>query len=383
MNRRTFLILVILLVVLGGAGLAMFWQDLSAWRSTGSRIGAKPFGKLPVNEVAQIRLYDGKGEVTLALKDGRWVVRQRGDYGASVQEIGDLLVKLPDLKVVQTESVGATLLPRLNLVAPGKEEKADAKADAKKAEGAGTELQLSDKSGKVLGSVLLGKKYVKIEPSPLPIKQETPVGRYVLSPGNPTVLVLSDALKNADAKPEQWLARDFFKAERIRSLAASGDGAQWKIARKEEYDPWKFADGGGELDPGKAVAAVNALAGLTFSDVAPDVKAEAFDKPRTLIAETYDNLVYTVRFAAKSGGDDYYLSVAVGGEPARARVLEKGEKSADKERLDKQFEEALKKLDARLKLEKGLAAWTYVVPAKTLEPLIRTRSELIAAARKK
>jgi hypothetical protein len=227
MNRKTFKILLILLVVLGGAGLLLFWQDLSAWRSTGTKIGFKPFEKLAVAEVAQVRLYDGKGAVDLALKDGRWTVKQRGDYSANVQEIGDLLVKLPDLKVVQTENVGASLLPRLNLVAPA--------ADAK-AEGMGTQLELSDKAGKPLGSLLLGKKYVKVEPSPLPIKQETPVGRYVLTVGSPTVLVMSDALKNADAKPEQWLARDFFKADRIKSLAASGDGAAWKIARKEEFD---------------------------------------------------------------------------------------------------------------------------------------------------
>ena len=186
MNRKSFLILIGMLVVLGGAGLAVFWQDLSAWRNANTKIGSKPFATMPVNEVAQIRLYDGKGEVNLSLKDGRWAVKERGDYAASVQEIGDLLVKLPDVKVVQTESVGATLLPRLNLVAPAK----DAKPES-----AGTQLELSDKSGKAIGSLLLGKKVIKIEPSPLPIKQETPVGRYVLSPGNPTVLVLSDALK--------------------------------------------------------------------------------------------------------------------------------------------------------------------------------------------
>jgi Domain of unknown function (DUF4340) len=371
MNRKTFLILIGMLVVLGGAGLAMFWQDLSAWRSTNAKIGSKLFAKLPVNEIAQLHLYDGKGDVTLALKDGRWVVKQRGDYSASVQEIGDLLVKLPDLKVVQTENVGATLLPRLNLVVPAK----DAKAES-----TGTQFELSDKSGKVIGSLLLGKKVIKIEPSPLPIKQETPVGRYVLSPGNPTVLVLSDALKNADAKPEQWLAKDFFKADRIRSLAAGGEGGPWKIARSEEYGQWKFADGAGQLDPSKAVAAVNALAGLSFSDVALEVKAENFDKPRTLTAETYDNLVYTIKLAKKPGGDDYYLSVTVSGEPPRTRMPEKGEKPADKERLDKQFDETLKKLDARVKLEKGLAAWTYVVAAKTLAPVIVSRGELVAAA---
>ncbi|MEO7725778.1 MAG: DUF4340 domain-containing protein [Burkholderiales bacterium] len=378
MTRKTFLTLLGLLVILGGAGLALFWQDLTSWRSTGTRIGYKPFEKLAVNDVAQVHLYDGKGEVTLVLKDGRWTVKQRGDYNASVQEIGNLLVKLPDLKTVQTENVGATLLPRLNLVAPAAHAKADAKA-----EGAGTQLELSDKSGKVIGSLLLGKIVVKKEPSPLPIQQETPVGRYVLATGSPVVLVMSDALKNADAKPELWLARDFFKAERIKTLTASGDGATWKIARKEEYDPWKFADGGGELDPSKAVAAVNALTALTFSDIALDVKPENLDTPRVLVAETYDNLVYTLKIARKPGGDDYYLSVAVSGEPPRARVAEKNEKPADKERLDKQFDDALKKLDERVKQEKGLAAWTYVVPAKTLEPLLKSRSELIAAPRQK
>ena len=370
MNRKSFLILVGMLVVLGGAGLALFWQDLGVWRSHSAKIGSKLFEKLPVNEVAQIRLYDGKGEVMLALKDGRWVVKQRGDYSANVQEIGDLLVKLPDLKVVQTENVGATLLPRLNLIAPAK----DAKPES-----AGTELELSDKSGKVIGTLLLGKKVIKIEPSPLPIKQETPVGRYVLSPGNATVLVLSDALKNADAKPEQWLAKDFFKAERIKTLAVAGEGGPWKIARPEEYGQWTFAEGTGQLDPSKAVAAVNALAALSFSDVALDVKAENFDKPRTLTAETYDGLVYTIKLAKKPDGDDYYLSVALTGEPPRTRTPEKGEKPADQERLDKQFEETLKKLDARVKLEKSLGAWTYVVPGKTLAPVFVGRGELVAA----
>ncbi len=374
MNRKTFLILIGLLAVLGGAGMALFWQDLGVWRSTGTKIGSKPFEKLATGEVAQVRLYDGQNETTLVLKEGRWTVRQRGDYSASVQEIGDLLVKLPDLKVVQTESVGASLLPRLNLVEPAK----DAKA-----EGAGTQLELSDKNGTLLGSLLLGKIVVKKEPSPLPIQQETPVGRYVLSPGSPIVLVMSDALKNASAKPEAWLAKDFFKAERIKSLAASGEGAQWKIARKEEFDQWKFADGAGELDPGKAVAAVNGLAALTFNDVAFDVKPDTLDKPRTFVAETYDNLVYTIRVAPKAGSEYFYVTVTLSGEAPRARTPETNEKPADLERLDKQFAETLKKLDDRVKFEKGLAGWVYMVSAKNLEPLLKTRSELVAAPRPK
>ncbi|MEK7835328.1 MAG: DUF4340 domain-containing protein [Pseudomonadota bacterium] len=373
MNRKTFLILIALLVVLGGAGLALFWQDLSAWRKADVKIGSRIFDQLPVNDVAQIRLKDGKGEATLALKDGRWVVKQRGDYSANVQEIGDLLLKLPDLKVVQTENVGEALLPRLNLLDPAKADKAD---------NAATLLELSDKSGKVIGSALLGRKVIKIEPSPLPIKQEIPVGRYVLTQGSPTVLVLSDALKNADAKPAQWLARDFFKAERIKSLTASGEGAQWKIIRNEEYGQWKFADGAGQLDGSAATAAVNALSSLAFSDLALGLKTENFDRPRTLVAETFDNLTYAIKLARKPDSADYYLSVTVSGEPPRERKPEAGEKTADKERLDKEFAESRKKLDERLKFEQGLAAWTYVIAGKVLEPLLKDRAQLTAAPRK-
>jgi hypothetical protein len=230
-------------------------------------------------------------------------------------------------------------------------------------------------------SVLLGKKVIKTEPSPLPIKQETPVGRYVLIPGNPTVLVLSDALVMAEAKPGRWLAKDFFKIEGVKSVDASGEGGAWRIARSEEAGQWRLADGAGQIDPSVAVAIANALSSMTFSDVAPGVKPESFDKPRTVVVETFDGLVYTLKLAKKPDGNDYYLTAAVAGEPARTRKPEPDEKPEDKARLDKYFDENLKKLDERLKLERDLAAWTYVVPAKALEPLLKDRTQLIAAPR--
>jgi hypothetical protein len=285
---------------------------------------------------------------------------------------------------VQTESVGDSLLPRLNLVEPAKSEKKDAAdaKDAKAADAAGTRLELFDKSGKSAASILLGKKVIKIEDSPLPIKPQTPVGRYVLIPGSPTVLVVSDALVVAEAKPGRWLAKDFFKTERIRTLVASGEGAQWKITRAEEYGQWKFGDGGGELDASAAVGAVNALANLAFSDVATDIKPEDWGKARSFVADTYDNLVYTIKIAKKPDSEDYYLSVAISGEQPRERKTEKGEKAEDKARLDKQFTDALTKLDERLKTEKALAPWTFVVAGKTLEPLLKDRAALIAKPRK-
>lgn len=379
MNRKSFLILLALVAVLGGAGLALFWNNLSAWRNSDTKIGSKLFEKIAVSDIAQIQLTDGKGSVRLSIKDQRWVVEQRNGYAANNQDIGDLLIKLADLKVVQTENVGEALLPRLSLLDPAKKNE---NKDAKSVDTVGTQLELFDKSGKAIASILLGKKVIKTEDSPLPIKPQTPVGRYVLIPGNATVLVVSDALVVAEANPGRWLAKDFFKAERIRTLAVSGEDVQWKIARVEEYGQWKFSEGGGELDASAAVGAVNGLANLAFSDIATDIKPDEWIKPRTFVAATYDNLVYTIKVEKKPGSDDYYLSVAVTGEPPRERKPEPGEKPADKERLDKQFTDALAKLDERLKAEKALVPWTFVVAAKTLDPLLKDRAALIAKPRK-
>ena len=41
MNRRQFLYLVIALVVLGGTGLGLIWQDIADYRASGAKIGAK------------------------------------------------------------------------------------------------------------------------------------------------------------------------------------------------------------------------------------------------------------------------------------------------------------------------------------------------------
>jgi hypothetical protein len=373
MNRKQFLILVIVLVVLGGAGLALIWQDIASYRATGARIGAKLLPDLKIAEVAELRLQDAKQQVTLARKDNGWIVQERGGYPASFQEISDLLIKLVELKVTQSEQVGASLLPRVELAEPGK------------GEGAGTLIEMKDGSGKPLARLIIGKKVLKKDPmNPLPAaKDGVPAGRYVLPPNaKGTVVVVSDPLSSVTASPGRWLSKDFFKADRIRTLAVGPEGAapRWKVARAEEWGQWKFAAGGGELNPGAAVGAVNKLGSLNFDDVAANAK-EAADKPLVAVAETFDNLVYRVKLAKRKNTDEYLMSFTVTGEPPKSRAPEKGEKKEDKERRDKEFAESRKRLAERIAAEKALARWTYVIGARELEPLLASRSDMIARKR--
>lgn len=376
MTRKQFLILVIMLAVLGAAGLAVVWQDIADYRASGAKIGGKLLPAFKIDEVVQIRLQDAKAQTTLVHKGDRWVVAERGDYTANYPDIRDLMVKLFELKVTQSESVGSSLLPRVNLVAPAQ----GSAATVSPQEGVGTLLEFKDKNGKSLASVVLGKKVLKKDPlNPLPSAQDgVPAGRYVLVSGDKDkVVVVSDPLNAAEANPGKWLAKDFFKAERIRTLAVGPEGGapHWKIARDVEWGQWKFA-GGGDLDASSAVGAVNALGNIGFADVA--IKPEETEKPIVAVAETFDNLTYRLRLAKKKSGDEYYLNFGVSGEPPGKRVPEKGEKPEERERRDKDFAENLKRLEERIAREQALSKWTYVAAGSAVEPLLKERAQMVA-----
>lgn len=374
MNRKQFVIVLIVLGVLGAIGLGLVWQDIAVYRASGAKIGAKLLPKLKIVDVAQVRLQDAKHEVTLVRQEQQWVVQERGGYPASFQEISDLLIKLAELKVTQSEQVGASLWPRVDL------------ADPPKGEGAGTAIEFKDAAGKPLARLVLGKKVLKKDPmNPLPsAKDGVPAGRYVRVDGaGDFVVVVSDPLEKAVAEPGRWLNREFFKAERIRSLAVGQEGGtpRWMIARTEEWGQWRFAAGGGDLNPSAAVSATNKLSALAFKDVAVNPKSLATGKPEFIVAATYDGLSYAVRLAKIAKDEDYVLKFTVAGELPKKRAVEKGEKPEEKERRDKEFAEARKRLEVRIAAERALAKWAYVIAGSEVEPLLKSRSEMLAQKR--
>src|SRR5688572_24504475 len=185
MTRQQFFILLIAVLVLGGAGLAVVWRGADDYRASGARIGAKLLPNLKISDVAEVRLQDAKSQATLARKEKHWVVQERGGYPASFQEISDLMIKLVELKVTQSEQVGEPLWPRLDVAEPG----------AGKGEGTGTLIEFKDSAGKPLTRLVLGKKVLKKDPlNPLPAaKDGVPAGRYDrVAGGKDTVIVVSD-----------------------------------------------------------------------------------------------------------------------------------------------------------------------------------------------
>lgn len=375
MNRKQFVILLAVLAVLGVAGLLTYQKQNRERGSGNAAIGKKLLPDFPVNNVAHVAITQGTNRVNLEKKEDLWRVQERSDYPASYPQISELLLKLRDLKVTQSEEVGESQLPRMGLAT-------DAGSNAAVA------LDFKDKDGKSLASVLLGKKHMRKSNRPSPMDmgmgdEGFPDGRWIKVAGNTrSIALVSDPLSNVEPRPEQWLSKDFFKVEKPKSFAVeypSGTNS-WRLTRDTENGEWKLADAKGDekADSGKTSSLNYALSSPSFVDITMAKPEElGLDKPVLATIETFDDFTHVLKIGTKTN-DNYPLIVNVSAKIPGERSVGKDEKAEDKARLDKEFAEKKQKLEERLAQEKSLEKWVYLVSSWTLDTVMKDRSHWLA-----
>lgn len=372
MNRKQFLILLVLVAVIGGAALLSYNKKGASYQG-GSRVGQKLLGDFDINEVAHIVIKQSDKELNLVRGNSGWTVKERGDYPANFEQISEFIRKASELKVVQTLKVGPSQLPKLELAEAGDSTKS------------GTQVQLKGAGDKPMKSLRLGAKHMKKSESPSPYGDEGgfPDGRYVLPEGSQNVVLISDALTQAEPKPEQWLNKDFFKVEKVRAIEMISPEKtnSWKVSRPLETGDFKLTGPkpGENVDTNKLSGLANAVSNPSFSDVVVN-KAPAetgLDKPTVVKIETFDKLTYTLKIGKKTADENHYVDIAISADLPKERTPGKDEKKEDKEKLDKEFKEKNDKLEEKLKQEKAFEKWSYLIPKWTLESLLKNRSELM------
>jgi hypothetical protein len=375
MNRNQFLILLGLVVVIGAAGLFVYRQKNSSWHEQGAALGGKLLPNLAVNDVAQINIKSGADSLTLARQNNLWRVHERADYPANFSQISELLLKLADLKIAQNEEVGPSQLGRFELLPPGA------------APNTGTSIELKDQAGKTIGSLLLGKKHMKkpaANAQPAGLGDEGwPDGRYVQAGADArTVALISDPLDTVQPKPEQWVNKDFLSVEKPRLISAQFPEAtnSWTLSRASETNDWQLADpqAGEKLDTTKISSVTSPFSSASFNDVA--TRAGAGGSSNTVLTvQTFDGFTYTSTIGPKKD-DNYPMTLSLVASLPAARTPAKDEKAEDKAKLDKEFETHRKTLADKLAKESALTNWLYLVPAYSVDELLKTRHQLLVEA---
>src|SRR4030095_15882476 len=212
-----------LLVVLGIAGLAVYRKQNKSSGGSDPMVGKKLLADFAFNDVSHILVREGTNELNLVKKDDRWGVQEREGYAANYSSISEFLIKLKDAKVVQSEQVGPSQLPKLWL------------STSSPGTNVPVVVEFRDKAEKPIRTVLLGKKHTRKSKGPSPFGDMDdggwPDGRYVMAaPDAKSVALISEPFSNIETKPEQWLNKDFFKVEKPRSIAVTFPEAtnSWK-----------------------------------------------------------------------------------------------------------------------------------------------------------
>jgi hypothetical protein len=366
MNARIVGILIALLVVLGGGALVYLQQQSSQQASNLATLGRPLLKDLRAADIVSIRIVEPKATLTLERKDDRWTIAERGGFPADIGKVRDFVVRLIELKVAQSEPIGAADRARLALEEPGKN-------------GAGTLVELRSADGRALARLIAGKAYFKGETD----VQRAADGRFVVLPASAdTVYIVSDPLAQARARSADWIDRTAFKVEKVKTMEVRfPDGERWRIARSRDDANWKL-DGlraGEKVSVTRANSASYSLSLLELSDVAaPGLKpADAgLDKPTLVEAGTLDGLQYTIKIG-KLDGDRYFVGFTSGGSLVKARKPEPGESADDRARRDKAYAERIAAMEKRLPYEKMLSGHVLLVAKSKLEDVLKKRSELI------
>lgn len=377
MNRKQLTLLLVTFVILGGLGLWLRSRDASTYRASAAQMGQKVLGDFDVNAVARVLIRKGTNTLTLAQKDDRWVVTERADYPANFTEVGEMLRKLWDLKVVQPIAgpLGPSALERLEL-------------NPEATNNPATVVELQDKDGKALRTLLLGKQHRRqpATPSPFGGDEGWPDGRYVMLAGGAAngASVVAETFSNLEPRPESWLNRDFFKVEKPKAIAVIYPDAatnSWKMSRASETSDWTLADPqpGEKLDPSKVSVLGSVLSWPSFEDVVVtnDAAALGLDRPITIEIETFEGFRYQLRAAQKGTEEKYHLMVDVSADFPRERTPGQDEKPEDKEKLDKEFKEKTDKLTEKLRNEKALAGRVFLVSKWTLDSVLKKRADFL------
>jgi hypothetical protein len=98
MNARLLRVLVIALIVIGGGALWMYQQDRAVQAPAVATLGDPLLGSLQAADVAEIRIVEPGGKITLRRDGLRWVIAERGDFPADFAKVRNFVLAALALK---------------------------------------------------------------------------------------------------------------------------------------------------------------------------------------------------------------------------------------------------------------------------------------------
>ncbi|HEX6958916.1 MAG TPA: DUF4340 domain-containing protein [Ferrovibrio sp.] len=378
MRNKSWLVLVVVAVVLGGLG---WWVAVSRDNATQADFTPKPlFSDLTakVNDVASLEIATSKTlfRIERGKTADQWIMPSRDGYPVRPELVRKNVIGIAQLQTIEPRTDKPEHYDLLQVSEPDKYKPAD---EAAKSDPGPILVRLVNDKSEGIASVIVGK----IKSYPVGGKP----GQYHVRKPSEARAWLAEGILELPAQPVDWLVKDLIKIDRARVATATvthPDGEVLKLVRAAPKKEGESA--GADFTPadmpkgmkltsqydGNSVA--NVLAWMTFDDVA---KAEGKDFSKATVTEldTLDGIRAVIRSvpaeADKAGGDSdkkkSWITIDVSYDPALVKPDEKNKELLKPEEAEKQAKEAAARM----------AGWRYLVPESTTRDLTRHLKDLI------
>jgi hypothetical protein len=259
------------------------------------------------NNAASIHIVTHDASFDVVNGDKGWVVPSKGNYPADFDQVRHTLISIATLETVAPKTARPDWLHYLKLDAPPK--------------GSGTEITVKDKSGAVLGDVVVGNTEDLGDPNGAQ-------GLFVRKPNeNQAYLARTAYVPPGDIG--SWLNSRVLSlgGTRIQEVAMQPVKGPGFMVRRDSASQQIYTlanaptPGKGAQPDSRTVNSIPfAIANFSFDDVKPVVAAD-FAKPAKTIARTFDGLLVT--FDLTQNGNDVWTrfsaSTAPGARPEIAQ----------------------------------------------------------------
>jgi hypothetical protein len=317
-----------------------------------------------INDVSEVVIKDSDHTLNLVKKNGTWSIAQADNYPALFDKVKPLIVNMAELRIIEPKTSTPSLYPRLGV------EDLDTRGATSHL------LTLKDNAGKVLATLLVGKKRKSAAPGDTP-------GVYVRQPDSKQSLLVEGSLP-VSSRVEDWFQKNLFniKSNRIESIAIHHtDGQVVSLSRENGNDKFKLENIPKGSKPRSDVFLYR-MGSIMEGVYAQNVKAldnyQFPDDHATTTIRTFDGLVATVKAGASNGRN--YVHYHFDADASKLKKPAGSSSSKDKGAPDKKASaDTGKKPDISkeaAKYNKVMADWVYTIPEYKYDLLVETMDKL-------
>lgn len=374
MNKKTLLILLVVLAVLAGVGRSII-MDRPDDSVRNEAMGTLIFKRLPVNEIASIIMDRPDDSVMLVKEKGVWIVQNRFGYPADFSKITDLIRKLKQTKVGRNFPASESVSKRLSLIPP--RDKGAAREDK------ATRIQMKDKGETVMVDILLGNTRKREE-------KGVPDSQFIMLAGDTDIYLVDQIFSAFDTAASSWLKKNPINVtqEDIQKIVCVGpDGAMRYSFERAQGKAFALVNPPikGSVKQSDLNRLAGALTGLEIEDVAdpsgPPESLATGISPR-LDFTFFDGITYHVFPGITcSPGIPCYLRIEVDYKRPTAGTASGGEASKDRGRTEDESDGAL--TEKANEMNGRLAPWFFVVPERQHRAFFTTLGEMLEDEKKK